>query len=321
MRTPPLLVLGLAAALFEPRIASATECSSVAVPCVDAEPLWLPPGADSFTLLPSTDVAPPWQLGFDLAFLLRLRPAVLLAPAPSRDPREIDALGLAADGVMGWTFGLNYGLELSWVTPLGLYQSGAGIKGVTHQTAPPISQTAVHDPRLGLGYAFGKPGARLGAKARIELKLPLGDADALASEPSAVASPSFALSWGRTGWLMAAEVGARLRRPSQLFGSRIGSQAWLALGVGYAFSRPRLSFSVEGYALPSLVAGGDTPHLPSEWLATAVFSPAALASFSFGLGGGTGLPLSSNGAGKSFAAFGVPALRLLAFARFAPQAD
>ena len=297
----------------------AAECTSSLAPCVDAEPLWLPAGGGPFQTLPNTQATPAGEMAVELGVMLRLRPALLLAPAPNREGREVKAVGFAADGSLGWSLGLGGRWELSGAMPLGLYQSGAGIKGVTYQQAPPVARAAVRDPRFGLGYALLNGAGELGAKARLELKVPLGDPDALASEATPVLCPTVALALRRTGWLLGAELGARLRGSSTVFGSRIGSQGFIALGIGYELAPPRVSFALEAYALPSLVAPGDTLYLPAEWLGSVSYSPASEPELSFGIGAGTGLPISRNDAGESFAAFGVPALRGFAFAQFAPD--
>jgi hypothetical protein len=209
------------------------------------------------------------------------------------------------------------GLELTLVLPAGLYQRGAGIKGVTHQSAPAIAQQSLRDPRIGFGFALPTLARRLASKLRFELKLPLGNSDALSGEAGAVASPSLALSARTHGFVVGAELGARLRRPALLYGSRIGSQALLALGLGYELHGPPLTFAVEAYALPSLIRPSTTRYLPAEWLASVSLRPRPWPRWAFGLGGGSGLALSSNTGSPAFG-FGVPAFRGLLFARFAP---
>jgi hypothetical protein len=171
-----------------------------------------------------------------------------------------------------------------------------------------------------MGFALPTLAAALASKLRFELKLPLGNSDALSGEAGVVASPSLALSAGAHGLFMGAELGARFRKPALLFGSRIGSQAVLALGLGYELGSPKLSFTVEAYALPSLIRASTTRYLPAEWLASASFSPRAWPRLAFGIGGGTGLALSSDRNG-SFFGFGVPAFRGLGFVRLTPAGD
>lgn len=284
---------------------------------MDAEPLWLTPAAQHFAFVSDTGPAPFAGLNGSASIGFRWQPAVVTVPAPSREGRDVNVLRHATDATLGLRAGTGRGLELTLVLPAGLYQRGAGIKGVTHQSAPAIAQQTLRDPRLGFGFALPTLARVLSSKLRFELKLPLGSSDALAGETGAVASPSLALSARTHGFVAGAELGARLRRPALVYGSRIGSQALLALGLGYESKGLPLSFALEGYALPSLIRPSTTRYLPAEWLASVSLRPRPWPRWAFGLGGGSGLALSSNAGGPVFG-FGVPAFRGLLFARFAP---
>jgi hypothetical protein len=174
----------------------------------------------------------------------------------------------------------------------------------------------LRDVRLGFGFSLPRLPVlpRLGAKLRFEAKLPLGSAQALAGEEGPVASPSLALSTGAGGFFGGIELGARLRRPTDVFGARIGSQAVLALGGGYGWRKLGLTLALEAYALPSLIADGRTQYLPAEWLGSVRFAPRLLGPVSLGLSGGGGLPLASDDTGAHFS-FGVPSVRALLLAR------
>ncbi|HVY27660.1 MAG TPA: hypothetical protein VHB79_13995 [Polyangiaceae bacterium] len=285
-------------------------------PCVDAEPMWLPPASRQFSLVSDTSALPAAQLAASLSLLLRWRPAALNVPAPSQNGRDVNLLAYAMDAALGLRLGLGQRLELTMVTPVGLYQRGSGIKGVTDQSAEEVPAQSVHDPRLGFGYAFDTHSASFGAKLRFEAKLPLGNGGALSGETSAVGSPSLALSARHGGFRAGLELGARLRRPVDFYGARVGSQGTLALGLGYELPHPRLGLTLEGYLAPSLVAGSFR-YLPAEWLATARWTPAAWKSFFVGLAGGGGLPLSDSPSG-AVSGIGVPAFRTLLFAGYAP---
>lgn len=318
LRRAALKSLLVVSALTASRWAGAA-CTEAA-PCVDAEPLWLTPAARRFAVVSDTGRAPFASLSGAASFGFRWQPALVSVPAPNRDGRDVNVLHHATDVTLGLRAGTGRGFELTLLLPAGLYQRGAGIKGVTHQSAPAVAQQSLHDPRLGMGFALPTLAQVLASKLRFELKLPLGNTDAMSGEADPVASPSLALSAGSHGFLAAFELGARLRKPALLFGSRVGSQALLALGLGYELSSPKLSFSVEAYALPSLVRASTTRYLPAEWLASTSFSPRRFPRLAFGLSGGTGLPFSSNASGSLFG-YGVPAFRGLMFARFAPAAD
>jgi hypothetical protein len=311
-----LFTSAFAATLASPAIAACTETS----PCVDAEPLWLSPSAGRLNFVSETAALPAGEAGVGATFGFRLRPAVLTVPAPNRDGRDVNVLSHATDLSLALRLGIGNRLELTLLLPAGLYQRGAGIKGVTTQKASEIDTTTLHDPRIGFGYSLNTRSPHFGAKLRFEAKLPLGNRAALSGEESAVASPSFAVSAKLGGFFGGAELGARLRRPTDLFGARIGSQGLLAAGAGYELGRPRISFSGELYLLPSLIPSGNLRYLPAEWLVSTRFAPRNVSTLSFGLGAGGGLPFSGDAAGSSLA-FGVPSFRALFYTRFTPAAD
>lgn len=299
------------------RARTAGACTDAA-PCVDAEPLWHSPSAGAFVLV-SDPTSPRWgQLGASATLGFRLKPAVLIAPAPNAAGREINLISHATDLSLGARLGIGRGMEVTLALPAGLYQRGAGIKGVTHQSAPESPPQTLHDPRIGFGFELLRSRSTgLGAKLRYELKLPLGDEMALSGEQSLVSSPAL-IGYGRVGRLFAGlELAARLRPAVSFFGSRIGSQALLAVGVGYELPNPQLAMTLEAYALPSLIGGGSTRHLPAEWHMTARYTPARAGRFSFGFGAGTALPSSHDA--RAYTSLGAPLFRAVAFARFAPM--
>jgi hypothetical protein len=295
------------------------ECGTRASPCVDAEPFWHSPAALRLTAVSDTGTLAAGKLALGTSLTYRLRPAVLNVPAPNQDGRDVNLIKDALSWSMTARVGVGNRLELTALAA-GLSQRGAGIKGVTSQSAPAIDSPSFQDPRIGFGYALNTPTPRLGAKLRFEAKLPLGNAEAFAGERSFVASPSIAVSTKLGGLFGGVELGARLRRPSDLFGLRVGSQALLAAGGGYELARLRLSLSLELYLLPSLIDTGRYRYLPAEWLLTTRFAPRWLGNFSLGLGGGGGLPLSS-GVGGALLGFGQPSFRALSFLRLTPSAD
>ncbi len=294
-------LLGLLA-LATPRLAHA----------VDAEPLWLPPAPDRLLYVSSAAPTAPGMWSLSLAGLFRLHPAIITVPAPNRHGRDINVIRHATDASLGGSIGIGNRLELTWVLPAGLYQRGAGIKGVTHQRAEAIPTTTLHDPRIGFGYALPWRSRVFAAKIRFEAKLPLGNEEALSGEKSAVAAPSVALSANTGGFFGGAEMGARFREPSNVFGVRVGSQLLVAGGVGYELPKPKIAIAVQAYLLPSLVDTGTQRYLPAEWLASLRW---ALGAVSFGIAGGGGLPVSGDAGGSSLA-FGVPSFRGSLFAGY-----
>jgi hypothetical protein len=287
---------------------------------VDAEPLWRPAGARRFSLVAEADPLDQAELAASADVSFRWRPAVLSVPAPNSAGRDVNLIRYATDASLAGRVGIGWGMELTAVVPAGLYQRGAGIKGVTTQAATSIAAQSLHDPRIGYGYALPLGFRAIQAKLVLELALPFGNAEALNGEPSAVTAPGFSAGAQSTHWFGGAQVGLRLRRTVDFYGTRLGSQALLALGAGFRSTSPRLSFTLEAYALPSLVAAGATSYVASEWLGSARYAPGHTGPWSFGLSAGTGLPLSSDSS-SHFAAFGVPAFRGSLFVRFNPGAD
>lgn len=307
------LLIGAAAASLA--ATARADCAAPNAPCVDAEPLWQSSSAQRLLSIADAEAVPKGVAALGLSTGFRYRPAVLTVPSPNQTGRDINLVRSSLDAEVAARFGLWERWELTGCLPAGLDQRGAGIKGGTSQQAPPIPRAALHDARLGFGVVLPTT-PRFTAKVRFEAKLPVGSAESLAGERSVVASPSFALASRGGGFFWGAELAARLRRPSELFGLRLGSQALVAVGTGYELPRPRLSFAGEMYLASSLIPSGVTRYLAAEWLASARLAPRQSA-WSFGVAGGSGLPLSGSG---SFA-FGVPALRLLAFVRYVPAAE
>ena len=295
------------------------DCGARTSPCVDAEPFWQSAAASRLNAVSDTGALATGQVALGTSFMYRLRPAVLNVPAPNQNGRDVNLIKDALSWSLAARVGIGSRLELTALAA-GLSQRGAGIKGVTSQSAPAIDSPSLQDPRIGFGYSFDTSASRFGAKLRFEAKLPLGDAEAFAGERSFVASPSIVLSSKLGSVFGGVELGARLRRPGNLFGLRIGSQALLAAGGGYELQRLRLSFALELYLLPSLIDSGSQRYLPAEWLLTTRFAPRWFGPFALGLGGGGGVPLSS-GAGGALLAFGVPSFRGLVFLRVTPPTE
>jgi hypothetical protein len=295
-------------------------CRAPTAPCVDAEPMWQSPSAVRFTVVSDAAAVGFNELALGTSFTFRWRPAVLTVPAPNENGRDVNLVKDATALTLAARWGIGNRLELTALAA-GLSQHGAGIKGVTSQSAPPVDAFSLQDPRIGFGYALNTGLRVIGAKIRFEAKLPLGDAEALAGEPSFVASPSFAASAKWRGLFGGLELGARLRRPSDFFGLRVGSQALIAAGLGYELAPLRLSLTSEFYVLPSLIDTGRYRYLPAEWLVTTRYAPRFLGNLSLGIGGGGGLPLIAGPNEEVTLGFGLPSFRGLVFARLTPAGD
>ncbi len=281
--------------------------------------MWQSPSAVRLTVVSDTATPMLGKLALGVGFTLRSNPAVLNVPAPNQSGRDVNLIKTAIGWSLAGRVGLGNRLELTALAA-GLSQRGAGIKGVTSQSARGIDSPSLQDPRIGFGYSFPTTSALFGAKIRFEAKLPLGNTEALAGDLSFVASPSVAVSSKHGGFFGGIELGARLRKPTDFFGLRIGSQALIAAGGGYELERLRLSFAVELYALPSLIDSGRSRYVPAEWLCTTRFAPRLFGNFSIGGGMGSGLPLTS-GVGGASLGFGLPSYRVLAYVRLTPSSD
>jgi hypothetical protein len=309
------VIVSSALSLAGTRSASA-DCGARTSPCVEAEPFWQSPAALRLNAVSDTGALAAGKLALGTSFTYRLRPAVLNVPAPNHNGRDVNLIKDALSFSLAARVGVGNRLELTALAA-GLSQRGAGIKGVTSQSAPAIDSPTLQDPRVGFGYSLTTPTPRFGLKIRFETKLPLGNAEAFAGERSFVASPSIALSSKLGNLFGGVELGARLRRPSELFGLRVGSQALLAAGGGYELPRPGLSLALELYVLPSLIDSGSYRYWPAEWLLSTRFAPRLFGNVSVGLGGGGGLPVGS-GAGAARLGFGLPSFRGLLFLRLSP---
>jgi hypothetical protein len=297
-----LAALAIATSAAQARAGACDPPSGVS-PCIDANSLWLAPGAaDFFSVAPARPLARgALALGFGLSFLDR--PLRLHAPSPDPDGRYINVVRYAFDATVLLAYGLSSRFELTASRTSVLHQSGAGVEGYTSQSGPPLASTALRDQRLGAGYALVDDRALgFAAKARIELSLPFGDETELAGEPSLVGAPSVALSLRRGRVRLGSELGLRLRETTRFAGAALGTQATVALGAGFdVLDRELLSVLAETWLFPSLVAGDrDLPDgtrvrdvllAPAEWQLSVRSVP--LPGMALQLGAGTALPLSS----------------------------
>lgn len=286
-----------------PARADGCEPPSGVSPCIDANSLWLAPGeAHFFSIAPARPLGNRRAaFGFGTSFLDR--PVRLHAASPDPEGRFINVVRYALDSTLLLSIGVMPRLELNATLANLRVQSGSGVEGYTSQNGPPLSPTAVRDPRLGAGFSLIDD-RRLGfaAKPRLEFSLPLGEQDKLAGEASFVAAPSLALELKRGRLLLGSEIGLRLREVSDFAGTRLGSQATIALGAGFdVLDRGLLAVLAEGWLMPSLASSDhDLPDgtkvrdvllAPAEWQ----FSVRSelVESLALQLGGGTALPLSS----------------------------
>ena len=299
-----MLLLPAAAALST-RTARA-ECASAAglSPCFDANALWAPAGSTEFVSLPDTRTTALGKPTLGVSSELLHRPVLLHAASPDPDGRDVHVVDTAVDASLFGALALTKDLELSLVAPLRVYQDGAGVGGVASQSAPEISHTALRDPRLGVGYSLDDtlhaPG--LGLRLGLDVSLPLGNEQVFSGERSFVALPSATVGYFHSPLRVGATLGLRLRQSVDFGGVHLGNQAFIALGAGVEVLNPGLLFvALEAFGSPALMGSrsstanaqvSDEYLFPAEWLAS-VHSSFGTANWSFGLGAGSGIPLSS----------------------------
>ncbi len=337
-RRAQAVVLGLLAswaALLVTGRGGAAECTpdSGVSTCLDADNLWWSAGGARFTSIAAATTPRRGSLAFAALVGYLDRPVLLSAPSPDPEGRDVNVVRGAVGLTLAYAWGLSDDLELSLATPLVLHQTGAGAEGITSQSAPPLTAVAVRDPRLGLGVPW-RQGA-FAAKARAELALPLGDARQYAGSGGLTLAPGVSGSWQAGPVHAALELGVRLRRAVPFATARVGSQGFAALGVGADLWQELLSVELEAFALPSLVSQPgrqdaasrvtDGVLVPAEWLASLRTVPSRDANVALSLGGGTGLPLSteiretaSGASHERFAGVTTPRFRLFFGVRYQP---
>ena len=339
----PILQRALVAALallLTPRALPATDCTddTGASPCVDFDTLWMPPGRARFVSIAAAENSAPGRPSVAVASSYLSRPVVLIAPSPDLGGRKIAVVEYACNVSLLSAYALDERFELAAVLPATLAQSGTGVAGITAQTAAPLPDQALRDPRLGMGILLLRMtlphSTRFALKSRLQVSVPLGQEQHLAGERSFVSAPTVALALERGAWFAGGEFGARLRQVSRLADARVGSQLVSSLGVGFELLRPEvLAVALEAWMLPTLVAQDSAlpPHdpvstslVPAEWLASLRFAPLWRGNLAFQLGGGGPLPLSSERAGggrtRHFAGVTTPRFRIVAALRYAPTA-
>lgn len=276
-------------------------------PCIDADPVWFPTGATRFVTIPASHTIEPGRYGIGFGLTYFDDPVVFGADSPDPEGRKIRAVDDALDASLLFGAGLTDRVEIGAALPFRLLQHGAGVEGVTSQEGAPITTSAARDARVGGSVALfpraRAPGGIWGAKAGLELTLPLGNEEAFAGDRSLVAAPSISADLDVGRFFAAAVIGARLRKPTTVAGATLGSQIVASLGAGVdVLPRERLSLAAEAWTLPTLASqdrdlpnGGrvkDATLLPAEWMASIRSSPFGEGDFTLLLGAGAAIPLS-----------------------------
>jgi outer membrane protein OmpA-like peptidoglycan-associated protein len=314
---------------------SHAECNSDARlgTCIDADTLWPHPGPGRLQSVGATETTAPWEFSVGLVTTYLRKPIVLRAASANPDGTEVPAIDHMVSTNFLWGLGLTQNLELTLAMPVTLYQDGSGVSAFTSSQAQDVPNSSIRDFRFGVAYALlprarAYPGNAFALTGRLEVAAPTGDEDWFGGDRGAVLIPTLSADF-RTGGLFAgAEVGARVRKATNLAGARIGTQGFLALGAGYdILPDESLSAALEAYALPTFVdqealsRDPDTQELiaekssdsliPAEWMATLRSAPTRDGDVSFSLSGGSALPLSES-------AVTAPQYRFTVGVRFAP---
>lgn len=235
---------------------------------------------------------------------------------------------MAVDNQLNGSFMFGYGvsdrLELDAIVPATFTQSGTGATTLTGATTG-LSNSGVRDLRFGFAYAL-VPRRRVDPTAyesaevprpsvwaltgRLELAAPTGDTNGFGSDGHVVWAPSIAADYRRASWFGAAEVGARIRPTEELAGARIGSQAFVGLGLGYdVLAHELLAVAAEAYVLPTFseqhtietptgqVGVVSVPNgqyiAPAEWMLSVRSAPLFGGDLQLQAGGGGSIPFSS----------------------------
>ena len=224
--------------------------------CVLADNLWTHPGKGRWWSQAPTHLPATHELTGAVTASYVRRPIGLVMSSPDPAGKTVYSVDNSLSGQFGLSAGLASRLSVSLVTPIILFQDGAGKSEVTGQESQLVSQ-AVGDIRLGTHFrlltkeqASGWPSFAI----RFETTLPTGSSQAYASSSSVVFAPGASLEhrWGPLA--IGADVGARIRRETELVGSLLGSEITASLGVQYALlAASRLSIGAEVFTRISLL--------------------------------------------------------------------
>ncbi len=302
--------------------------------CFDADNLWPHAGAGRLQSVGATETTAPKQVSFGLVTTYLRKPVVLRASSTNPSGTDIPAVDHAIDANFLWAYGITSNLEASAVLPVALYRTGSGVSSFASSTARELPKTSVRDLRLGLAYAIvprdrAFPGSHYALTARFEASIPTGDQEWFAGAQTPVWVPTIVGDYRRGGWFAGLELGARLRKTTDLAGARVGSQGFAALGLGRdILPQEKLSAMVEAFALPVFTSqttlhrdaatqdvaalSSSSKLIPAEWMATVRTAPTQDGDVSFSLSAGTAMPVTANSSVTA------PAWRMVLGARYAP---
>ncbi len=332
------LSMPVALGLFDAHRVQAYDCgtSSRMGTCIDADTFWPHAGAARLQTVGSVESLQQSHFSFGLVTSYARKPIVLLAASADPKGTEIPAINHMVNTSFLWGFGVTERMALTLAMPITVYQNGTGTSAYASSQAVDVARTAMRDFRVGASYALlprtrAFPGNPAGLVARVEVSAPVGDKDWFAGDRGFVIAPSVAADFRQGRWFAGAEIGGRFRSVANLAGSRVGSQALIAMGAGFDVVVPeRLSVALEAFALPTLVSQERVQHqnvpasptwessgkalVPAEWMVTVRSAPTRDGDYSFSLSGGTAIPMTED------SAITAPQYRFIAGIRYAPLA-
>jgi hypothetical protein len=323
------------------RSAGAQCTQPIVSPCIDSDTLWPHAGPSQFLTVGGTETTAAERISFGLVTTYLLRPIRIATPSPGPSGSNADAIGDQLDATFLFAYGVTDRLELDLALPVTVFQDGAGTGPIDGSGS--IAASATRDMRLGLTYAFVRRPRKhpwrhdtsgFGLAGRFEMSAPTGDANAFASEPTAVFVPSVAADYRSHRFFMGAEVGVRIRPVTDFLGSRIGTQGVIAAGVGFdILQNELLTLTGEVRFLPVFTEQANATRsvsgyqseangqyiVPAEWMATLRTSPIEGGDLTFQLGAGGALPGGTDGSGNIIVPITVPAFRIALGLTFAPR--
>ena len=296
--------------------------------CIAADTLWSHAGPQRFVGVGSAETVAAGQLGFGLVTSWTSHSVVFHLPSPAPSGSDSVAVNNQVTANFLFAYGVSDRLELDLALPFVLAQDGAGLDALSGSTSAPHA-TAFGDIRFGAAYALvprrrhdvadtAHPPSTFGLVARFETSAPTGQDERFVGAPYATFVPSLSADYRRGRWSGGAELGARIRRASDIGTTVLGTQLYLAAGAAFDALRshedlPRnlLTVSAEIRALPVLTGqdesvptatgiaytSGGGAIVPAEWTLAARSAPVKGSDFAFQLGFGgaltTGDPITT----------------------------
>jgi len=301
--------------------------------CIEADTYWPHAGPAYFNLVGGTSTTALGRVGFGWATTYAARPIVLLLPSARPSGTEVVAVDHLWNATFLFSSGLTERIEATVALPTTLYRTGTGISALTQQTSTELARSALRDVRAGATFALlpASPSQSFSLASRLSFAFPTGDEKSFSGEGAVVALPSFASEYRQAGLVLGAELGARLRKTSDLAGTRVGSQLVFALGMGGEILQGnKLGVLLEAALLPTLVqqhelspvsstegravTGDRRVLMPTEWLASVRTAELMSGDMSLSLGAGGSLGLTGESGITS------PSFRVTFALRYAPRA-